>query len=346
MEILFICKGSVSEGLGHINRTIAVANAATNRFTIKIVFIGDKKLLPLFQNSTCSYCCVNDERAAVLEVTSHKPQIVVFDMLTFDETNFQNLSQKIIFVSLSPIFNLLDKMALFFHRTKYLPKKCLQTNFLTNCKVFAGLDYAVISKRCTRIAEEIYINVLKKPAFSIAISMGGADAANKTLKIINRLRRFPKKLVIWVLLGEGYEHSYQQLVDSMRGSSHEIILAKTNDSMWHILNMCSVAILAGGITTYEAAFAGLPSINLLENSEHSYLIDELVELGVCYVADTDFPVALDEMFEIITNIENEREMLINMRAMGMNIINDKGVECIVDKILEFARNHFEENRNH
>ena len=36
------------------------------------------------------------------------------------------------------------------------------------------------------------------------------------------------------------------------------ILAKTNRSMWRVLGNCSLAILAGGVTSYEAAFAGCP----------------------------------------------------------------------------------------
>jgi UDP-N-acetylglucosamine:LPS N-acetylglucosamine transferase len=52
--------------------------------------------------------------------------------------------------------------------------------------------------------------------------------------------------------------------------------------MWRVLKTTvSLIVCAGGLTTYEAAFVGLPTINILQSSEWSYLFEELVEAGAC-----------------------------------------------------------------
>ena len=83
---------------------------------------------------------------------------------------------------------------------------------------------------------------------------------------------------------EGYNHSYQSLVDVInRNNRHEIILAKTNRSMWEILSNCNVAILAGGLMLVESIYAGLPSINIFEKEWHEKQLVVLSSIKSCNI---------------------------------------------------------------
>src|SRR5690606_13803362 len=101
---------------------------------------------------------------------------------------------------------------------------------------FASLDYAIIQENCKNIRTSAYEDNLELQHFPIAISMGGGDAANKTLSVLRSLKKCPVPATFWVMLGEGYKHSFDKLVNEIiSDSKHEIILARANKSMWQIL---------------------------------------------------------------------------------------------------------------
>jgi len=195
----------------------------------------------------------------------------------------------------------------------------------------------VISPNCRKIDSEQFYYTLNSERLSVAISMGGTDAANKTLRVLETVKSSRQRILFWVLLGEGYAHSYQALVDCISGSHHEVIIAKTNDSMWRILSMCSLAILAGGVTTYEAAFAGLPSINLLEDLNHSFLIQELEDKGVSIIAEKPFPEALSDLNFILDTFAENRGQLLKMHEQLQGVIDGGGAARVVDVAVDFWR---------
>jgi hypothetical protein len=301
--------------------------------TARLIVIGDGCANALLTRRGIDYASVASEEQAMALLDEFDPDIIVFDLLQFDRERCRELARRRPTASLSPIFNALDEVALLFHRTASLDPGW--DSLRQGPDIRAGLRYSVTSPYCRPIPQETYQANLEPERLSIAISMGGTDAANKTIQVLRELKTAPRQWLIWVLLGEGYNHSYQEIVDLMKGSPHEIILAKTNDSMWRILRTCSLAVLAAGTTTYEAAHAGLPSINLLSQPANYYLIQELVELGAAIGAAEDFESSLRKLNGIITNLDENRDRLVGMHDRGRALIDGRGAERIAEEILTF-----------
>ena len=330
MKVLFICRGSVYDGIGHVMRSRTVACAMSPSIQVKLVAIGDPYVDNLLNGKDLDYAVITRDEQAMRIFREFMPDIVMLDLMYLNEADFQSISESTMTVSLSPIFNCLPEVDLVFHRTAFLGE-----NWVVNGKgplIRSGLKYTIVSEHCRRIPDDVYQKNLSLETLSILVSMGGTDAANKTLRVLNVIKQVSERLLIWVLLGEGYVHSYQGLVECIHGSQHEIILAKTNDSMWRILDTCSLAILAGGVTTYEAAYAGLPSINTLETKQHFFLIRELVERGACVCAGYTFDESLSVLNDIIRCFNRDRHALLKMRLKSKELIDGLGVQRIVDEI--------------
>jgi len=331
-RVLCLCRGSVQDGLGHVTRTRAVARSLASHATVRIVVIGDGCADALLTRRGFDFRSVRSEEEAMAEVRSFAPEVVTLDMLRFDRERCRALASSSTTVSLSPVFDALDEVALFFHRTQQLGPE-----WKPGPQVRAGLQYSVVSSHCTPIPSEIFHHHLEPECLSIAISMGGTDAANHTIRVLETLKAAERQWLVWVLLGEGYAHSYQAIVDLMKGSRHEIILAKTNDSMWRILRTCSVAVLAAGTTTYEAAHAGLPAINLLSDPAKYFLIQELVEAGACIGAPVDFETGLRSLNEHLIRLDDDRTLLAQMHERGPALIDGAGADRIAAEIIAFHK---------
>lgn len=337
LKVLFICRGSAHDGIGHVIRSRTVACALGQVALVKMVVIGDAYVDNLLADRDLDYTIVTQDDQAMRLFYEFMPDVIVLDLMYLNESDFQVIQQSRMTVSLSPIFNCLLRVDVVFHRTSILGENWPVGG--TRPLVRHGLEYAIVSEHCRRISEETFRRNLELEALSVAICMGGTDAANKTLRVLETTKQIPEKLLVWVLLGEGYAHSYQDLVGCMRGSKHEIILAKANDSMWRILSACSLAILAGGTTTYEVAYAGLPSINTLEDKEHFFLIQELVEKGVCLCAGNTLAESLSALGGMVRHFNDNRRELLAMHQRSKAVIDGLGAQRITQEIQAYYRKH-------
>jgi spore coat polysaccharide biosynthesis predicted glycosyltransferase SpsG len=300
---------------------------------VKYIVIGDSYVENLLLGWNLDYQVVAQESEVIGVFNAFQPQTIVFDLLSLQNEALKAVINSVFTISLSPIFNCLAQMDLVFHRSKILGKDWLLK--LQNTMIRNGLSYTVINQACHRIPTEVFEKNLSFKELSIAVSMGGTDAANKTLQVLNVIKQSQCKLLIWVMLGEGYGHSYQELVTSMKGSPHEIILAKSNTSMWRVLSTCSLAILSGGVTAYEAVYAGLPSINLLGNNWNAFLIDELIENEVSLRIGENFPEGLSLLDRTLVDLARNRHKLLEMHKKTKGLIDSMGAQRIVEEIQAF-----------
>ncbi len=335
MKLLFICKASTTTGLGHLIRSRSfVSELLKERPGLEVDFyiIGEPLVERLLTEIKFAYTIVENEDQIPLQANY---DICFFDLIPIDPNFFQKVkSRTALTVSLSPIFDKLLEVDLIFNRTKYHQQL---TEFLPG-QFYGGLEHSIIQSNCKKINTSVYEENLELDQFPIALIMGGGDAANKTLQFLKSLKNCTVPATFWVLLGEGYSHSYNELIEVIKkDSKHEIILAKTNRSMWQILRNCILAILPGGITTYEAAYAGLPTINMLEEDDKYYLIQELEEYEVCFYNGVINEENLDRLNRLIESLYQNKKLLLQMH------INSKGLISANSpiKILEICEHKIE-----
>ena len=332
-RLLLACRASAADGLGHLIRTRALAERLPASVQAELVVVGDELAAPLLSGLSLPSWVVPHERSLIEHADRFKPDAVVFDTIPLDDAVFGDLAGRAITVSLSPVFDHLDAVDLVFNRTRYERRG---TATAPNRRY--GLEYSIIRRDVDRIDTGLFRRQLGRERLAVAVSMGGADAPNRTLRVLEGLRSLPAAATFWVLLGEGYDHSYHDLVDAVRlDRRHEVILAKTNQSMWTILGNCSLAILAGGVTTYEAVYAGLPSINLFESESHFFLVRELEEAGAALNGGLLDEAGLQALCSTVTDLGGSRDRLFDMHLASRGLLDDHGADRVLGEIVAAVR---------
>jgi spore coat polysaccharide biosynthesis predicted glycosyltransferase SpsG len=298
--------------------------------------IGDDFVENMLKDSGFAFQHATDVASAIEAAREFQPDIVFFDMLSLEESDFKSISSSALTISISPIFDRMKSVDVVFHRSAYHDAGWPTGSGSPDYR--CGRQYAVINGNAVPIETSHYENGLKQDGLSVAIAMGGVDASNKTLKLLEVLRDLPNHMTFWAMLGEGYDHSYEALVETISESKqHEIIMAKTNRSMWKILGSCSVAILGGGTTTYEAVYAGLPSINIMEDTRHEFVIKELVDAGICWKAEFPLENAVSEVAEKLSELDATPEVLLDMHRKSRGFVDGLGAQRIAEESLEILR---------
>lgn len=327
MKMLCICKTSIQDGLGHLLRSITFCDRLKLKrpdLDISLFVITDLDLNHLLENKEYPYEVFLQ---FPLKRINEKHDIIFIDVLSLslDEIGLLKSNSKKL-VSLSPIFNQMKECDTLITRTKYLgiPQSELPK------QVLAGLNYAIIRNNINKIKPERYKQNLLRTSLHVGISLGGTDPLNNTLNVIQQLKQIDMPVVFWVLLGEGYNYQYDQLVAEIKGhKNHEMILARTNKNMWEILENCNLAILSGGLTSYEAAYAGLPAINYFSDRNRSYLVKELEENNLsvesCFV--------FEELPDLLMKHINQKDRLIEINKNAQNYLPIADEE--LEKFLRF-----------
>lgn len=327
MKLLFVCKASTEIGLGHLirSRTLASGLHALGGSRIDFTLIGDRSLISLVNGYVQEKQAFS--RESEFSLSGHY-DIVFVDMLEMTPDTMKDIrARAALVVCLSPIFNLMGQVDLLFSRTRYQTVADSAPG-----QVFAGLEYTLIQDDCSKIGAGAYESTLESGNFPIAICMGGGDAPNKTLKLLRALKDCAVDATFWVMLGEGYKHSYDDLIAEIRTNKrHEIILARTNKSMWQVLRNCAVGIFSGGVTSYEAVYAGLPSVNLLDRPDQEFLIRELVENNACWNMGVLSDRTLAHLNSHIESLRNDHVALMKMHIDAKRLIGGDAPQRILDR---------------
>ncbi|PKP35484.1 MAG: hypothetical protein CVU00_02205 [Bacteroidetes bacterium HGW-Bacteroidetes-17] len=332
MNLLVICKASTQIGFGHLIRSRTfVENAIEGNMNLDITLciIGDSSLKLLLKNPAITFLFYEDENQILL---TKSYDAIIFDTINFNKSVFDKIrfnAKKII--SLSPVFNLMPFVDICFNRTQYWAEDIEKLTL----KKYGGFEYALIQRNCNRIHSIIYKYGLEKRYFNIAISMGGGDAANKTLEVIKQIKNIIEPFTFWIMLGEGYSHSFDEIVNEIRKvKKHEIILAKTNHSMWNVLSNTSLLITTSGITSYEAAYAGLPTITFYDYDNQWFLLKELVDTKLTINGGKFSDNSINNLRNILTDLYHDRSVLYDMHKRSKKQFDNEAANRIINIIKE------------
>lgn len=333
MRLHLLCRGSSSEGLGHLYRAKSIARVAARHHDVELTAIAPEHLRVLLADAACPCHFVDQDDDAVARIAAAHPDVLVYDLVGLAGSALRALRDTArLHVSISPVFEHMAAMDAVVSR--FSP-----ANAGADTQLFTGLDYAVFNENCIPISDIDYRRNLDHPYLPVAICMGGGDHGNKTLKVLEAVTAAACPTVTWVFVGEGYEHNFGPLVDTVAGSLlHEVIVCKTNRSMWRVMQNCCLAVFAGGLSTLEAAYAGLPSIAIFDGQDKQDLTRDLIDRGVTLDGGVvRFNGDLDRLTAMVEELAAAPDRLWQMRQRAHGLIDGQGAArslVVMEKLLQ------------
>lgn len=328
MRFDLICRGGVEVGMGHIYRAKAFAQAALKLgHAPRIIAIIPPSLEYLFDTfSECRF--VRNDTDIITHISDGAAQAVVFDTIVMEQSAFKQIeSLGVPLFSISPVFEHMSRMALYFCR-------CSPTAEYPQETARYGLPYTIIRDEVERIDEEDYLRHLVNENLQIGIAMGGGDALNKTLAVLRSLSKVEARCSFWVMLGDAYSHSCDELMSVIyENRQHNVLLAKNHSSIWALLRNCSVTILTGGVTVSEAVFAGIPALLIFDREKDMDVVpSDFLRVGACQNLGLIEHGAIESLAERILYLNRHREKLMLMRKASKDMLDKYACNRILEDI--------------
>jgi UDP-2,4-diacetamido-2,4,6-trideoxy-beta-L-altropyranose hydrolase len=200
-------------------------------------------------------------------------------------------------------------------------------------KVFLlGSQYAIYRQEFARMAK--IKRALDTDVHNILVTMGGSDPFGLTTRTLQALQLLDlRDITVRVIIGRGFSHELRAAIHEaaapIKGDVH---LVESPRNFAEELLQADLAIINDGLTKYEAAVTGTPSIVLSHDEHQRRLSKDFSEVG-CYAPFG--PEKIDEPGELarlIQTVRRDVELRQRMSSIGTREFDARGGARVVEKI--------------
>jgi len=320
LKILFLADGSQKIGMGHIYRSLNLANELKNKN--KILFLTREKLSYKIFNKKYKTFFVKKENRDKENVLIKKinPDLIIIDKLKERNETLKNISK--ICKNILLIDYIKKNVQKDFHGiTMLYPDTGFSTQKNNNLK------YAIINRNFSKNR----ISKINQNVKKIIILQGGSDTHCFTPKIIDSFNKVDVNFQITVVLGGSF-NCWKKLNTSIKNSNQKIKILNDVSTLSSIFKKFDLAVTAGGMTLLELACVGLPCLiicgekfevetaNLLEKNNFGKNLGFGEKLSSRKIAKN---------IELISKNFKQRQ---KMKLYGQKLVDGKGIIRVIDLI--------------
>lgn len=313
-KVLIRVEGYREIGLGHIQRTLILANRLSDHDCLFVSYRAHQLGITKIKKDGFDVLEVESEDEVFSAIDEYKPDIIINDILDTDAEYVRKLKQRGLFVvnfeDLGPGARVADIVI----NALYGAESNLNS-------LYYGEDYY-----CLR--EEFYKWKKKKinpEVGKILLTFGGTDPCNYTERIftiIRCIKEFKGEIVI--IAGLGYKY-YDKLKKSIAKLDCPVTLKRDIRDISKYMFEADIAITSTGRTIYELTSLGVPTITIAQNErelQHSFARKEngIINLGMGKnKSDVEIQkVIKDVIFDFSLRNELNTSMLKKNLKKGIN----------------------------
>lgn len=310
-----------NSGLGHFYRCLSIREKINND-AIWFLDSKNKFIKNLVPKIDKIYYEKNkyDISLTKKEIKKNVIDLILIDTYSLTHKNILQLS------AIIPV-------AIFLDKKKYIKVQisiCAHPIKLINNKsevMLSGTNYAPILKKYTNTTKEIH-----SKRNNILISMGAYDSKGITLKVIKAIEKLSLKLNynVTIVIGEKSPiiNDIKSLIYNLK--QYKLLIA-VND-MNYIYDNSDVAIGAPGLSQFERAYKGLPTILIAQNNIHKDILKNWVNLGCAIKADNFIKSIADAIHELIKNKFLQKKIITNC----LKAVDGQGSDRIMNEFKNYV----------
>ena len=176
---------------------------------------------------------------------------------------------------------------------------------------------------------------IKKDAQNILLAMGGSDSPNLTLKVARALTKMDvlAGLNLRIVLGIIYPDSVElELEEVLRNARANCEILQEIDNMAELMLWSDLTITGGGLTKYETAVTGTPSIIISQVEHQAELSERFRKEGTAIDLGLGGKVNEQDIVEAVNNLLDDYSARLEMSRKGREFIDGRGIEHVISEI--------------
>lgn len=339
-RILFRVDGSRVRGMGHVYRSLAVAEALREGSRAEIAFLMSADHAEGIATVSKSGYPVRVFKSGGLEVLidsiqDFAPSVVINDLPLVEETYLRSLARLgTVTINLVDTLDDLERVS----RDAQFVISVMNEDRETPEGFYGGPAFAIL-RRHFQGRERVF---REKPA-RILLTFGGADPQGLTLKVAKALAPLTRDVEVLSVAGPAFPHTH--VFEALqRTLGQNLPLVKGVDmQMADLMLDADLVLCSGGMSVYEIAALGAPGVVLAQNAREDRRMREFSRFGTIeYLGlgvDVDETTILDAVRQLLNDPERRREM----SGRGRALVDGYGAARAAEIVLEQAQGQVESN---
>jgi len=276
MKIAFITDGGLEMGMGHIYRSITLAEELQDKGEICFLTKSCQIAVKQIENNGFNAIKVENDNEIIRYLGAVKPNIVIIDKREVEELFAKELRDKlntrlIIFGNLSSANKYAD-VVINIIGSNFENRKFLDKN--TGTLYFYGPRYIILRKEFYKFKRKG-----KKPSDKvrkILLLFGGSDPLNLTSKVLDKLLSEAVELKIDIVLGSGfvYFNELNKVLAKYQNKISNVKLHRNVKNVAELMYEADLAITSPGLSMFETLCVGTPVIAISQTRFHKEVFDK------------------------------------------------------------------------
>ena len=207
-------------------------------------------------------------------------------------------------------------------------------------RVLAGGEWTLLSRKVSSAAASTP-NSGKGADHRILVTMGGSDPMNWTLPIVQAcaVRTWPLGTTVDVVVGPGFANKDGVAEALSEIGGVELHLDPPN--LQELMVRSSLAIASFGVSAYELAALGIPSVYVFVSEDHRRSASSLVSAGAGFAAGAPGAISPERVAKSAALLVQDESACQVMSEAGKNAIDAKAAERLAAEIKTLMKHHQE-----
>tara|TARA_B100000686_G_scaffold104955_1_gene112123 strand:- start:6334 stop:7314 length:981 start_codon:yes stop_codon:yes gene_type:complete len=193
--------------------------------------------------------------------------------------------------------------------------------------LLSGIKYAPILKKFNKKQKKI-----KNKKIKILISMGAYDSKGITLKAIKAIERLSLNIDFDVTVVIGEKSPIINKIKNLIINFKKFKLLVAVKDMNLIYNINDIAVGAPGLSQFERAYKGLPSVIISQNNMHKDILNNWIRLGCAIKANNSIRSIENAIYKLVTNKVLRNKIQTNC----LNAVDGKGSDRIANELKKYV----------
>ena len=189
-----------------------------------------------------------------------------------------------------------------------------------------GSEYVLLRREFPSIG--VQKREFRAVARRLLVTLGGGDAHNVTLKIIQAIAKLGIRDLEAIVVAGPANSNVALLRRAIEESALPINLEEDAESMPHLMNWADLAISAAGSTCWEMAFLGLPAIVVVTAENQEPCAAKLHQMGIVSSLGSYRTLEPASISDALEALMRSPEVRMVMSSRGQALIDGRGAQRV------------------
>jgi UDP-2,4-diacetamido-2,4,6-trideoxy-beta-L-altropyranose hydrolase len=335
LNICFRVDGNENIGLGHVYRTMSLANEFNIRHhSVFFLIREDNAVQDILDKNGYKITTIKKTLSLIDEIeylnsflNNNQIDIIVMDLYIADQKYIRYINKvNRLLVVIDVLHDMTLDVDIIINGGIYAVNSFdLSKN--RNKTILLGPQYNLVRSQFKNFPNKVINNSVK----NILITIGGSDVNNLTYDIVVALLEIDKSINYHIVFGKASKNDSK--INKIVKMNKKIHIYHNVEDMATLMERNDIAISACGTTLYELSATGIPTIGIIQAKNQIIQAKRFEQEGIIILFEGDIIKDKDQFKDIVVFLINNNKLRRNMSIKGQKLINGEGAQNCYNKVI-------------